>query len=44
MGPIDVGPEWFWKLLFILAAMGAIAGVYGVIKIGIWLFNHLRFV
>jgi hypothetical protein len=41
---IDFGPDWFYKLLLVLAAIGAIAGIYGVVKITIWLFHHLKFV
>lgn len=41
MDSIDLGPEWFWKLVGFLAGVGLIAGVIWIIKGIIWLFNHV---
>ena len=39
----NLGPEWFWYLLFIMSAIGIIASIIWVIKGIIWLFNHIQF-
>ena len=41
MGPPDLGPEWFWKLLGFLAALGLVAAVVWSIKGIIWLIRHV---
>jgi hypothetical protein len=44
MGPGfgDIGPpEWFWYLLFLLAAIGGIAMIYFLIKFIIWCIHHI---
>lgn len=42
MGPINLGPGWFWNLIMILAAIGVISGIVWVVKGIIWLFNHVH--
>lgn len=42
MDSIDMGPEWFWKLLFFLGAIGFIALIIWTIQGIIWLFNHVK--
>lgn len=40
----NLGPEWFWYLLFIMGAIGFIASIVWIIKGIVWLFNHVQFV
>lgn len=44
MMPFSGPPEWFWKLLFILAGVGALTGVAGFIWLIVWLCKHLKIV
>ena len=39
----DLGPEWFWNLLGVLAVIGIIASLVWVVKGIIWLINHVQF-
>jgi hypothetical protein len=41
MGPINFGPDWFWKLLGLLVVAGSAATVYLIVKGIIWLINHI---
>jgi len=42
MGPINLGPEWFWKTLFVLAFIGALVGIMYIVQAVIWLLNHVH--
>jgi len=42
MGPINLGPEWLWKLLMVLAIIGLITGIVHIVQGIIWLFNHVH--
>lgn len=48
MGPINLGPDWFWKLILALVIVGLGSGVYFTIyftiKAIIWLIEHVRIV
>lgn len=37
----NLGPQWFWNLLIILAVIGIIMVIFKVITWIIWLFNHV---
>lgn len=39
----NLGPEWFWYLLFLCGIIGVIASIVWVIKGIIWLCNHVSF-
>ena len=41
---MDFGPEWFWKLIGLLAIVGLISVVISVVKGIIWIINHVQFV
>lgn len=41
---IPYPPEWVFKLLVVLAAIGGIAVIVGVIAGIVWLINHVRIV
>lgn len=40
----DLGPEWMWKLVGLLALVGIISGIIWLIKGVMWLFNHIQIV
>lgn len=42
MYSFNLGPEWFWRLLFILAAFGFVVGIIKIIQAIIWLFHHVQ--
>lgn len=42
MYSFNFGPNWFWRLLFILAAIGLILGIIKVIHAIIWIFHHVQ--
>jgi hypothetical protein len=44
MGPINTGPDWFWRLLGILAVVGIISAIVWIIKGIIWCINHIQIV
>ena len=44
MGPIDLGPDWFWRLIGICAIVGSVTVVVMIIKGIIWLLNHIEIV
>ena len=43
MGDYNFGPEWFWRLLAILAGVGLIAAIVAMVVGIVWLVNHVHF-
>jgi hypothetical protein len=39
----NLGPEWFWYLIFICALVGFIGGIVMIVKGIIWIINHIHF-
>lgn len=44
MDGYNFGPEWFWRFVFILAGLGALAVLVGIVWGIVWLVTHIRFV
>jgi hypothetical protein len=44
MGPPDIGPDWFWKLLGLSAFVGFASLVYLVVKAILWMINHISII
>jgi hypothetical protein len=42
MGPINLGPDWFWKLMAVCAVIGLVGTIAFVIKSIVWLVNHIH--
>jgi hypothetical protein len=40
----NLGPEWLWNLVLILAAIGLILVVVELVRGIVWLFHHLKIV
>jgi len=44
MGPINLGPEWFWRFMVFLSVCGAVALLMLLIRVVAWAVNHIRIV
>jgi len=44
MADYDFGPEWFWRFIFIMAMVGIIGFIVGLIIGIIWLYNHIQII
>lgn len=44
MGTPDLGPKWFWTLLFILAGCGLIGVIGMFIYFVVCLYNHIQII
>lgn len=41
---IDLGPTWHWVVMGLLAVIGLLACLAGILYGIVWLWNHIRFV